>query len=148
MDTIEFLRSHEHKGEGRFVQDAQFVKENWDWLQYSYAIAIKVRSRMVELGWTQKQLAQALECTQQHVSVILNGRVNMTLETIAKLEKALQFNLIGEALTSFSSYSLSARPTGYLSEPDPSEVPAGLHTRHLVEGYGGRKKKGPKSKQQ
>lgn len=146
MDTIEFLRSHEHKGEGRFVQDAQFVKENWDWLQYSYAIAIKVRSRMVELGWTQKQLAQALDCTQQHVSVILNGRVNMTLETIVKLEKALQFDLIGEALTSFSAYA--TRPTGYLSEPDLSEVPTELHTRHLVEGYGGRKKKGPKSKKQ
>lgn len=146
MDTIDFLRSHEHKGEGRFVKDAQFVKENWDWLQYSYALAIKVRSRMVELGWTQKQLAQALDCTQQHVSVILNGRVNMTLETIAKLEKALQFDLIGKSLISFSAYTMSARPNSYLSEPNPSEVSADLHTRHLVEGYGGRKKKGPKSK--
>ena len=88
---------------------------------------------MVEMGWTQKQLAQALDCTQQHVSVILNGRVNMTLETIAKLDKALQFDLVGEALTS-------------LSEPAPSEVASEPHTPHLVEGYGNRKKKGPKKK--
>lgn len=145
MDTIDFLKSHEHKGESRFVKDAQFVKENWDWLQYSYAIAIRVRNRMAEMGWTQKQLAQALDCTQQHVSVILNGRVNMTLETISKLEKALQFDLIGDCLTSFSAYAFSASPTGYLNDPHPSEGAGELHTSHLVEGYG-RKKKGPKSK--
>ncbi len=54
---------------------------------------------MSELGWTQKQFAEALNCTQQHVSVLLNGRVNMTLETLSKLEDALDFCLIGGDLS-------------------------------------------------
>ena len=92
MNTLDFLKANEHKSVDAFIPKAQYLKENWPWLKYSYAIAIKVRRRMKELGVTQKELARRLECTQQHISVLLGGRANMTLETLAKLEQALSFN--------------------------------------------------------
>ena len=97
---------------------------------------------MDELGWTQKKMAETLKCSQQHISVLLNGRANMTLETIAKLETALDISLLDSILT-----KLAGNPTiGYLNDSavDPPVFP--LETKHLVNGYAPRKKKGPKKK--
>ena len=91
--------------------------------------------------FTQKRLAEALGCTQQHISVILNGHVNMTLETIAKLEAALDIDLISSSLTTFDS----PQP-GYLNQPSPGDPPLDINTTQLVDGYAPRKKKGPKPK--
>lgn len=146
MNTLDFLRANEHKSADDFVAEAQDIKENWVWLKYSYAVAIKVRRRMQVLGMTQKQLAEALGCTQQHISVLLNGKVNMTLETLAKLEKALQFDLIGVSLDSFD-YSGDNISSLSLLNDSCGEIPAcGLKTGSLVDGYKPRKKKGPKGK--
>ena len=147
MNTIDFLRSNEHKGNGDFLKQAQYLKDNWEWMKYSYAIAIKVRRRMEELGWTQKRLAEALGCTQQHISVLLNGKVNMTLETLSKLESALNFNLIGKALELTHGYTSPNESIGYLNEPSSPEEAISEGTSSLVDGYAPRKKKGPKKKQ-
>lgn len=146
MDALEFLRSHEHKSDNSFIKEESLVLENWDWLRYSFAVAIKVKSRMQELGITQKQLAEVLGCSQQNVSVILNGRVNLTIETIAKLEKALKFDLIGDYLTYFPMHSEPAAGHAYLNEPGPEEEDSHISTKHLVDGYPVRRKKGPKAK--
>lgn len=144
MNTIDFLSANEHKGNGDFLKQAQYLKDNWYWLKYSYAIAIKVRNRMEELDWTQKRLAEALGCTQQHVSALLNGKINMTLETISKLEKALDFDLIGQALALTYGYKLPKETAGYLNEPSSPEEVVTSGTSSLVDGYNTRKKKGPK----
>lgn len=145
MDTLEFLQAHKHKNNGNFLAEAQYLRDNWDWLKYSFAIAIKVKSRMEALGWTQKDLAEALHCTQQHVSNLLKGRVNMTLETLAKLEKSLQIDIIGEALTSFTNLSSVETPL-YLNEPRTPEEAVSSGTSSLVDGYKPRQKKGPKKR--
>ena len=145
MDTIGFLKSNEQKSTGSFVKEAQFLRDNWLWLKYSYAIALKVRKRMEELEWTQKQLASALGCTQQHISVLLNGKVNMTLETIAKLEQALGFDLIG-VLTYFQDSDVSIKQTTFLSESSHGDEMK--DTSSVVDGYKARKKKGPKKVRQ
>ena len=145
MNTLDFLRANEHKSKTGFISKAQYLKDNWTWLRYSYAIAIKVRRRMKELGITQKELASQLECTQQHISVLLGGKSNMTLETMAKLEQALSFDLIGQSLQEFS-YSLPENNVGYLNDSAVSgPAPDGFKTSELVDGYKPRKKKGPKS---
>lgn len=146
MNTLDFLRANEHKSAESFVAKAQYVKDNWAWLQYSYAIAIKVRRRMQELGMTQKQLAEALGCTQQHVSVLLTGKVNMTLETLSKLEMALQFDLIGASLQSFGHSGDNASSPSFLNDSFGKVPATELKTGSLVEGYKPRKKKGPKDK--
>jgi plasmid maintenance system antidote protein VapI len=63
-------------------------------------IALLARARMAELNVTQQQLADKIDCTQQNVSAILSGKTNLTLDTIARLEDALQFSLISEGLES------------------------------------------------
>ena len=146
MDTLDFLRANEHKGAESFVAKAQYINNNWAWLKYSYAVAIKVRRRMQELGMTQKQLAEALGCTQQHVSVLLTGKVNMTLETLAKLEMALQFDLIGASLPSFGYSADNASSSSFLNDSYGKVPDTELKTGSLVEGYKLRKKKGPKEK--
>lgn len=144
MNTLDFLRENEHKSEEDFVSKAQYLKDNWLWLRYSYAIAIKVRGRMRELGITQKELALQLGCTQQHISVLLGGKSNMTLETMAKLEQALSFDLIGHALQEFS-YSTPEDNIGYLNDSTVSgSTHNGIKTSELIDSYKPRKKKGPK----
>ena len=71
---------------------------------------------------TQVVLAEKLGCTQQHISMLLKGKNNLTLETIAKLEEALDFNIIGEALIPIDGYaqSVSQSPRTYLSESEPT----------------------------
>ena len=59
---------------------------------------------MQEVGVTQVMLADRLGCTQQHVSTLLKGSSNLTLETIAKLEEALDFNIIGDAIIPVNGY--------------------------------------------
>ena len=140
----DFLRSNEHKSAEGFSAMAQYYRDNWQWLQYSYAIAIRVRRRMQEVGITQKQIAEGIGCSQQHVSILLNGKVNMTLETIAKLEKALDFDLIGSGLLGLSS-PFEENPTKcYLNDPGGDMPVSEIKTSSLVAGYRPRKKKGPK----
>ena len=63
---------------------------------------------MQEVGVTQVMLADRLGCTQQHVSTLLKGSSNLTLETIAKLEEALDFNIIGDAIIPVNGYKQDA----------------------------------------
>lgn len=100
--TIDILKSHKvtTAGNKKLLQEIAFIKQNSGWLRYSAAVAVKVHGRMQELGITQKQLAEKMGCTQQNISVILKGRANLTLESIYKLECALDLNLLG-SLTRF-----------------------------------------------
>lgn len=145
MNTIDFLRANEHKSSDSFISEAQYLKDNWFWMKYSYAIAVKVRRRMKDLGITQKELAIKLGCSQQHISVLLAGRANMTIETIAKLEHSLSFELIGHNLQEFTYSWPADGPVGYLNDNAVSgPIPTGVNTSALVDGYKPRKKKGPK----
>jgi len=145
MNTLDFLRTHEYASVDSFISKAQYLKDNWPWLKYSYAIAIRVRSRMRELGITQKELARQLGCTQQHVSVLLGGKSNMTLETVSKLEQALSFDLIGQSLNEFNHAAPEGQAMGYLNDSAVAgDAPDGFETGRFVDGYKLRKKKGPK----
>ena len=48
---------------------------------------------------TQASLAQKMECSQQYVSKVLKGKENLSLETISKIESALDIDLIKSAGT-------------------------------------------------
>jgi len=50
--------------------------------------------RMAELGLTQRMLADKMNCTQQYISNVLKGEKNMSLETICKIESALDIKVI------------------------------------------------------
>ena len=43
---------------------------------------------------TQKALAERMDCTQQYVSKILKGKENLSLDTMTRLEDALEISLV------------------------------------------------------
>ena len=104
MRTIEVLNKHKSAGPSKWSQEAESRRRNSRWLKYSSMVALMVRQRMQEVGITQVMLADRLGCTQQHISTLLKGSSNLTLETIAKLEEALDFNIIGDAIIPVIGY--------------------------------------------
>ena len=50
--------------------------------------------RMEETRLTQSALAKRMGCSQQYVSKILKGRENLSIETLCKIEDALQLSLL------------------------------------------------------
>jgi antitoxin component HigA of HigAB toxin-antitoxin module len=92
--TLDFLKSHESETPSQWREEAEWRRDNASWLRHSQQIAVKVLLKMKELHLTQKALAERMNCTQQYVSKILKGKENLSLDTISKLEEALQINLI------------------------------------------------------
>ncbi|MBR1705479.1 MAG: helix-turn-helix transcriptional regulator [Bacteroidales bacterium] len=115
-NSIDILR--ENQVDTGFRKKWQVAIENRKWIRYSQFIALSVSDRMCELQMTQKALAEKMGCSQQYVSTLLKGNENLTLETIAKLETSLDFDLIGEALSFVSRMGLKDRSAHYLSEPE------------------------------
>lgn len=103
--------------DGRWQKEALETRRNWPWMKYSMQIALKVRSKMKEEGITQCTLASRLGCTQQYVSLILKGKENLTLETIAKLESTLRINLWGSSYM-VDGYQPAQSIRRYLSDID------------------------------
>lgn len=77
-----------------FLEKARWSKENEAWLELSGEIALKVLRRLREKKITQSELAATMAVSPQFISKLAKGRENLTLETICKLEKALDIKLI------------------------------------------------------
>jgi ribosome-binding protein aMBF1 (putative translation factor) len=103
--VIDYLIEHQSETPSHWREDAEWRRANRDWLRYSQFIAIRMLSRMEELHMTQTSLAQKMECTQQYVSKVLKGKENLSLETISKIESALEIDLIRSVLTYNSEYT-------------------------------------------
>jgi ribosome-binding protein aMBF1 (putative translation factor) len=59
------------------------------WLQYSRRIAIKIAMAMKQQNLSRQDVAERMDCSPQYVSRLLKGEENLSLETIYKLENAL-----------------------------------------------------------
>jgi len=75
-------------------KESDWREENESWLANSFKIALRVLSVLRERSITQKELAEKMSVSPQHVNKILKGQENLSLETINKLEKALNISLI------------------------------------------------------
>lgn len=73
----------------RWRENTIYRLENSRWLRRSQKIAMEMLDRMDFLGVNQKELAERMGCTPQYVSKILKGKENLSLETICKIEDAL-----------------------------------------------------------
>ena len=77
------------------VQTKEVVAEEMDvWMSYSQVIANIMSTRMEQLGMTQKALALKMNCSQQYISKVLKGRENLSLETLCKIENALNVRIL------------------------------------------------------
>ena len=139
--AIEFLEAHQSPTPSRWREDAQWRRDNEYWLRYSRLITLQVMRAMEEQSVTQVALAKRMGCTQQYVSNLLKGGSNMTLETIARLENALNIDLIKSALTYVSGYGATASRPQYLNDSAGEELAPDVKTSDYVEGYRPRKKR-------
>ena len=95
MSTIEEkLREHAPETPSKWREKADWRQKNKSWLRYSQQIAIKMLEKMNELGLTQKALAERMNCSQQYISKVLRGQENLSIETICKIEEALDIELL------------------------------------------------------
>lgn len=132
---IGFLEANQSPTPSRWRENAQWRRDNENWLRYARFITLQVMRAMEEQAVTQVELAKRMGCTQQYVSTLLKGSSNMTLETIARLENALDIDLVRSALTYVSGYGSAASHPKYLNDSGGEKLPAGIKTSDLVDGY-------------
>lgn len=72
----------------------EYMNANDSWLRYSQEIAMQMLDRMEELCINQNQLAERMGCSRQYISKVLKGRENLSLETLYKIEKALDISIL------------------------------------------------------
>lgn len=74
------------------------ISEEWEredlYLEKSTRIALSVLAILRERNMTKQELADRMGVSAQFVSKIVRGNENLTLETITKIEKALDCSLI------------------------------------------------------
>ena len=64
------------------------------WLRYSRRIAIKIAMAMKQQNISRQDLAERMGCSPQYISRLLKGEENFSLETICKLENALNVPIL------------------------------------------------------
>lgn len=134
--VIEFLESHQSPSPSRWREDAQWRRDNEHWLKYSRFITLQVMRAMDEQSVTQVELARRMGCTQQYVSNLLKGSSNMTLETIARLENALNIDIVKSALTYVDGYgSTTFSRQQFLNDSGGEVLDTRIKTSDCVDGY-------------
>lgn len=119
--ATEFLNSHQSATPSKWREAAEWRRENENWLKYSRVITMKTMQAMDKQSVTQSALAKRMGCSQQYVSNLLKGNANMTLETIARIETALDIDIIGSALSCFVNGYVTREKTSrphYLNDGD------------------------------
>lgn len=96
-ETINKLNEHRSETPSKWRENAEWRIANKSWLRYSQRIAMMMLDKMEELGLTQKSLAQRMGCSQQYISRVLKGTENLSIETIAKIETALEIEILEPA---------------------------------------------------
>lgn len=119
--ATEFLNNHQSATPSKWREAAEWRRENENWLKYSRVITMKTMQAMDKQSVTQSALAKRMGCSQQYVSNLLKGNSNMTLETIARIETALDIDIIGSALSCFVNGYVTREKTSrthYLNDGD------------------------------
>jgi ribosome-binding protein aMBF1 (putative translation factor) len=75
-------------------ENARERDSNRSWLRTSQRIAVHVLVALEIKQMSQKSLAELMEVSPQYISKLLKGSENLSLETISKLEAALDTRLI------------------------------------------------------
>mgnify|MGYP003294257360 CR=1 FL=1 len=77
----------------RWRDNAERRQQDKVWLRRSQDIAMRMLDKMEELHLNQTQLAERMGCSQQYVSKVLHGQENLSIETMTKIEQALNIKL-------------------------------------------------------
>ncbi|MBD5392552.1 helix-turn-helix transcriptional regulator [bacterium] len=97
----ERLYKHTSATPSKWKEKALARRENKEWLRYSQHIAMLMLDKMEELGLAQKAVAERMGCSQQYISRVLKGTENLSIETIFKIESALDLQILEPAFADF-----------------------------------------------
>ena len=88
------LNEHQSSTPSRWRENSEWRMANKSWLRFSQYIAMRMLDRMEALSLTQKALAERLGCSQQYISRVLKGTENLSIESISKIEAALEMDIL------------------------------------------------------
>lgn len=94
MSNLEKLNKVLSNQKSTWEKDAKWREANEDWLSDSFKIAVLVLETLHSKNMTQKELADKMKVSPQFINKVVKGQENLSLETIAKLGKALGIRLI------------------------------------------------------
>ncbi len=97
-EIIKKLEQHQPVTSTNWREKAEFRRANKTWLRYSQHIAMLMLDKMEKIGLNQRGLAERMGCSQQYISKILKGQENLSIETICKIEDALELVLLPKAV--------------------------------------------------
>jgi len=80
--------------DNRTLADVKNRIKNRAMLRESQQIALKVLMKLDDFGWSQKDLAKAMEVTPQQITKIVSGKENLTIETQIKLQHILDIPVL------------------------------------------------------
>ena len=92
--TIDFLKQHESKTPSKFQENAEWRRENREWLKWSRDVALSLVDYMETNEINRNGLAERLGVTPQYVSRMLSGKVNFSFKSIAEIETKLSIKLL------------------------------------------------------
>ena len=93
IDRLSRYQSDE-PSDWRVEEERVLYAKSKGWLPYSRKIAIKVAVAMKQQGLSRQDVADRMECSPQYISKLLKGTENLSLETICKLEDALNIAIL------------------------------------------------------
>ena len=92
------LEEHASPTPSKWRELFDFLETNKSWLRHSQNIAMLMLDRMEELGMSQKQLAEKMNCSPQYISKVLRGR-----ENLSKLKTHWKSRLSKESRSQYNS---------------------------------------------
>lgn len=87
-----------------WMKKAELRKANESWLDFSLKIAVDVLEALRVKKMSQAELAALVGVTPQQINKIVKGQENLTLQTIFKLQAALNIGLL-PALSKKNKYT-------------------------------------------
>lgn len=87
--AIKFLEAHMSETPSRFVEEANWRKENASWLKWSRQLAVTLIGYMQDNDLKRADLAKRLGVSPQYVSKLLSGTENLSFKSIANIEEKL-----------------------------------------------------------
>ena len=117
----------------KWLEEADYRFENKAWLQKSQAIALRILRDIRAQGISQKDLAEKLNVSPQQVNRWVKGNENLSLETISKIEYALNIELITILGTSEKSKDKQTFDVEYSSKLNVLEI-IQTDSEFLIEG--------------
>lgn len=73
---------------------ARFRMESYGWRRMSQDVALAIFHHLREKGISQKKFAEMMGVSAPYVAKLLKGTENLTLETIYKIEEALETEIV------------------------------------------------------